>query len=302
MENSEASKDGNPSDHLIVKADEVDQTGTDIATVSDDLLMAEMAKDIASEQTQKSAAGTAPALPTRHAKVPARPDISRDSAVPPPPRQPPPPAPPQQGNDNATDSLSLVQLKKIVQEMPKAEQPAYAFEYADSQPFPEELDEWFQYNAPDRHMLLATKVSFEQYWEPFLQEQFKGENSKLSWLDASLETRKLFIDQIIAEIRKADINSRIELLEAVCYLLSGVWGSTAGKAVEDYTEEKSDQEKAQTPKSKSLQIKWIEDNVLLLQECSGIPAMFDCMKNIFDPSLFVETLPIGKLSQTDYVL
>lgn len=297
MEDSEAPKDEAPSDHLIVKADEVDQTGTDIATVSDDQLMAEMAKDIASEQ-RKSDDGASPELPPRNAKAQARPDISRDSAVPPPPRQPPPPAPPQQGNDNQTDSLSLVQLKRIVQDMPKAEQPAYAFEYADSQPFPEELDEWFQYNEPDRVMLLATKVSFEQNWKTFVRAQSNEENDEISWLDASSEMRKLFIEQMVAGFRNPDLFSRIETLEAVCYALAGVWGLTAGKAVDGYSEEKSAQEKAQTPKSKSLQIKWIEDNVSLFQECSGIPAIFDSMRRIFDPNkqlvrtCWIEPLPM----------
>lgn len=289
MENPEASKDGEPSDHLIVKADEVDQTGTDIGTVSDDLLMAEMAKDIANEQSQKPDDEAAPALPSRHPKPPSRPDLSRESAVPPPPRQPPPPAPPQQGSDNPTDSLSLVQLKKIVQEMPRAEQPAYAFEYADSQPFPEELDEWFQYNEPDRLMLLATKVSFEQNWKSFLRLQPNQANSEVSWLDASLELRKSFFEQMIAEFQNPDLFSRIESLEAICYVLAGVWGLTAGKPVDDYSEEKSAQERAQTPKFKSLQIKWIEDNVLLFQQCSGISAMFDYMKRILDPKQFVRT-------------
>ncbi|KAK2764968.1 Factor arrest protein 11 [Arachnomyces sp. PD_36] len=288
MENSEASKGEAQSGHLIVKADEVDQTGTDIATVPDDLLLARMAKGIDREDSSKDNDGAAPALPTRNTKIPARPDLSRESAVPPPPRQPPPPAPPQQGNENPTDSLSLVQLKRIVHELPKAEQPAYAFRYADSQPFPEELDEWFQYNEPDRLMLLATKVSFEQNWKSFLQLPANEPNSEISWLDASAEQRKLFFEQMINEFRNPDLFSRIESLEAICYALAGVWGSTAGKEADDYPEGISQQDMAQTPKSKSLQIKWIENNVLLLQECSGIPAMFEYVRKIFDPKQSAE--------------
>ena len=290
MDDSGASKSGGASDHLIVKADEVDQTGTDIATVSDDLLMAEMARDLGGEQSRRAGDGASSAIPARGVRAPPRPDLSRDSAVPPPPLQPPPPAPPQQTADNPTDSLSLVQLKKIVQEMPRTEQTAYAFEYADSQPFPEELDEWFQYNEPDRLMLLATKVSFEQNWASFCQIQTNEANRGVSWIEASLEMRKTFIERMVTEFRNPDLFSRIEALEAVCYTLAGVWGLTAGKAVDDYPEDEPSQDQAETPKFKSLQIKWIENNVLLLQECSGIPAMFDYMRRIFDPKQFVNLL------------
>jgi hypothetical protein len=290
MDGSGTSKDGGSSDHLIVKADEVDQTGTDIATVSDDLLMAEMAQDLEGEQSRRPDDETSSALPERGGRAPPRPDLTRESVVPPPPLQPPPPAPPQQTTENPTDSLSLIQLKKIVQEMPRAEQTAYAFEYADSQPFPEELDEWFQYNEPDRLMLLATKVSFEQNWTSFCQIQTSEADREVSWIQASLEMRKTFMERMITEFRNPDLFSRIEALEAVCYALAGVWGLTAGKAVDDYPEDEPAQEQAETPKFKSLQIKWIENNVLLVQECSGIPAMFDYMRRIFDPKQFVMIL------------
>ena len=119
-------------EHHFVKADEVDQTGTDISPVPDDQLMEEVAEGLRQEQVSQSAS---PEPNDQPGKPPRRPELRRDGSAPPPPLQPPPPAPVQQNVDRQSESLSLAQLRRLMQEMPKVEQPAYAFEYADAQPF-----------------------------------------------------------------------------------------------------------------------------------------------------------------------
>jgi hypothetical protein len=94
---------------------------------------------------------------------------------------------------------------------------------------------------------------------------------------------KLMLDGL----QVSDMFSRIEALEAICYTITGVWGNTGGKSVEDYPENPTAEEAAETPILKSLQIKWIVDNILLIQECGGIPKLFDYMRDVYDKERFV---------------
>ena len=264
----------------IVKADEVDQTGTDISTVSDQQMM-EVAEGLRSEQ-----ASTALQTPERDRileseKVAKRPQLRRESSAPPPPLQPPPPAPVQQNVEKPADSLSLAQLRRLVQEMPKIEQPAYAFEYTDSQPFPDELDEWFQYNDFDRLMLLDMKATFQRQWIEFCRQQI-SDTQEISWLDSPENLRREFVTQSLGKVRHQDISVRLEALENICYAVTGVWGLTAGRTAPDYPEYPDSRTAAETPAAKSLQLAYIEQNVLLVQQCAGIPLLVQRLGELFN--------------------
>jgi hypothetical protein len=269
-------------EHHIVKADEVDQTGTDISPVSDDQLMEEVAEGLRQEKASQAAPApeTAPSAPEKSMK---RPDLRRENLVPPPPLQPPPPAPVQEKADRGTSSLSLSELRKLVGDMPKIEQPAYAFEYADAQSFPEELEEWFQYNDFDRVMLTGTKITFDHKWPAFCQ-QHQSDTPAVSWLDASHDLRHSFISRMIEDLQHSDVSVRLEALETVCYVVTGVWGLTGGRVAPNYPSDADSESAAETPLQKSLQIQCIEDNVSLLQECSGVTALVVYMCRLFDKS------------------
>ena len=221
MDDPTGSTEASMQEHHFVKADEVDQTGTDISPVSDDQLMEEVVEGLRQEQASQStsaAANEANEAPPQVEKVARRPELRRDvAAPPPPPLQPPPPAPVQQNSERPPDSLSLAQLRQLVQEMPKIEQPAYAFEYADSQPFEEEIEEWFQYSEFDRAMLLGMRSSFEQKWTAFGGSHEIGSN--VSWTEASDAQRKSFISQVISRLRDREILVRIEALEILLSLI-----------------------------------------------------------------------------------
>jgi len=281
METPPAAADAAVPEHHIVKADEVDQIGTDISPVPDEQLMEEVAENLRQEQTS-SALPTLESSPENQPEnSPKRPELRRDGAAPPPPLQPPPPAPVQENADRPSDSLSLAQLRRLVQEMPKVEQPAYAFEYADAQPFPEEIEEWFQYNEFDRVMLMGTKATFNRQWSAFGENN--GFNSgDLSWIEASDDLRRTFMNQSLEKVRHAEASVRLEALENICYAVTGVWGLTAGRATPDYSTSSDLRTVAETPRSKSLQISWIERNVILLQQCSGIPLLVQKLSHLFD--------------------
>lgn len=268
-------------EHHFVKADEVDQTGTDISTVSDDQLMEEVAEGLRQEQLSQSADGASATGPTPDAKPARRPELRRDAAAPPPPLQPPPPAPVQESQDKPPTSLTLSELRQLLRDMPKQEQPAYAFYYADAEPFPEEIEEWFQYSEFDQMMILGMKSTWEYRWDEFCKKE-PSITSMMSWIDASYELRKLFMGQMLSALQDSNIAARIEALEVICYALTGVWGLTAGGAAEEYPTEPSPQMAAETPKFKSLQIKWMENNTALVQECAGIGILLELLPRVFD--------------------
>lgn len=273
-----------PQEQHIVKADEVDQTGTDISPVSDDQLMEEVAEELRQEQAQEQASEAIPPAQTTEPQPEQntrRPELRRDNSAPPPPLQPPPPAPVQQNADRPPDPLSIAQLRRLVQEMPNLEQQAYAFQYADAQPFPEELDEWFQYNEFDRVMLVGMKSTFDRQWTAYCRQQNSGAAGR-SWLDVSDELRVTFLSQSLDKLHYPEISVRLEALENLCYAVTGTWGLTAGRPTTDYPENPDPKFAAQSPRSKSLQIEWIEKNVLLIQQCAGIPTLVKRLSQLFD--------------------
>lgn len=283
MDDPPVAGDAAMQDHHFVKADEVDQTGTDISPVSDDQLMEEVAEGLRQEQLSQTADAASTAAPAPNRKLPSRPELRRDTAAPPPPLQPPPPAPVQQSQERPPTSLTLAELRQLLRDMPRAEQSAYAFSYADAQPFPEEVEEWFQYSEFDQLMLLGMKSSWEHRWDAFCKTDSSAP-ATLSWIDASDELRKSFMSQVLSALRGPNLSARVEALEVICYAVTGVWGITAGRAMEEYPEDPSPLMAAETPKSRSMQIKWMESNVSLVHECSGIGLLLEHLSRAFDKS------------------
>ncbi|OJJ43836.1 hypothetical protein ASPZODRAFT_169125 [Penicilliopsis zonata CBS 506.65] len=283
MEDRHISQDTEIQEQHIVKADEVDQTGTDINPVSDEQLLEEVAEGLRQEAISVPDA-TADNLISLQAEQSARrPVLRRDGSAPPPPLQPPPPAPVQQSQEQPSDSLSLVQLRRLAQDLPRVEQRAYAFEYADAQPFPDELEEWFQYSEFDRVMLMGAKFSFDNRWRAFSEQRSASSDSQEeTWLDASYEKREQFINELLHGLRHDDLFTRLEALESISYIITGIWGVTAGIAAQDYPVDPSPQMAVETPKFKSLQIKWIEENVSLIQQCDGFSVLLEYFYRVFE--------------------
>lgn len=100
--------------------------------------------------------------------LPGRPPLQRDAmqAVPPPV---PAPDPPMTNTTIAVDpepanSLSLLQLRRIVAEVHRTEPLAYDFEYADMGPHADEIDEWFGYQSWQWVRLSAAQRAFDWHW------------------------------------------------------------------------------------------------------------------------------------------
>ncbi|EGE07477.1 pheromone-dependent cell cycle arrest protein Far11 [Trichophyton equinum CBS 127.97] len=287
MEPLENSEQEGLVEEPIMRADEVDNIGVDITTsTKEPVVAADTVSDVKLPEDREAKVDEADGLGDasvlqRLSQPSTRPELRRDRVAPPPPLQPPPPAP-VQNPETQTDSVSLAQLRKIVQDLPKADLPSYAFKYDDCQPFPEEINEWFGDNEPDKLMLLGCKTTFEQTWSSFCQALPDVSESEPSWLSATDEDKEAFIEKMIGLFTSTDIFSRIEALESIAYTLTGVWVSTAGKVAGDYPSDITDHDAAETPKERSMQIQWMIKNAHTFLECQGIEALFTYLQRFFN--------------------
>lgn len=258
---------------IIVKADEVDEAGADISTISPtDTTPSEFGARIETRRAQDAQAGGSPKILANAALSPpkslARPALRRESSAPPPPQQPPPPAPSQRADvSNATDSLSLQQLRQLVTDLPKFEPAAYAYTYHDTRSFPEELEEWFQYTEEERYMLLRAKQTFEEKWEQAQATRIDSSDEALEWIDVDDAAREKFVEGALKALEDSEPVTRVASLECLSYIALGAWSHTAGLEVgsgEVGTEELGLSSSDEQYSGSWLQRKWIRKGVDLL--------------------------------------
>ena len=232
MQDPEPQGAAEESDAIIVKADEVDEAGADISTISPtNATESEFTDRIETRRAQDAKPGGSPKQLANDVSIPpSRPILRREGSAPIPPRQPPPPAPPQKQEEtsNGTDSLSLYQLKRLVTELPKIEPAAYAYDFAETRSFPEELQEWFQYSEQEQHVLLRAKHTFTQAWEQAHSERPESSDKALEWTDVEEEDREWFVQCAIRALDGDSSASRIKSLECISYIALGAWDDTAG--------------------------------------------------------------------------
>ncbi|KAI9746373.1 MAG: Factor arrest protein 11 [Claussenomyces sp. TS43310] len=205
-----------------------------------------------------------------------RPQLQRNQPQPPPQHQPPPPPAPQQIGSPA-DSLSLMQLKRIVTDFPRADPTAYAFTYSDTASYEEEVDEWFSYNKAEFLRLRRAHDTFERRWKKFEAK---------SWSQAERSAKKAFVQRGINGLHATDLPRRCKSLQILLHTVLGVWRESAGNAASlnsAATEKAKDkgEEKLRSAATKS-QIEAIKDGILLLTECGGVEPIYDVLKKALD--------------------
>ncbi len=275
---------------MIVKADEVDETGADI-TISQSTEDGNSTSFAENHSIDVPVTLSKPKheierpTPMTRIVVPARPQLRRETSAPAPPQQtPPPPAQPEREPNNATDSLSLMQLKKIVTEMPKGEATAYAFTYQDTAPLEEELEEWFTYSDEEREGLLHSRETFEKAWEKYIMRHMPTETHERSWIEVDTATRRKFVVQEVAGLEHPDVKRRGASLEVLLYVALGLWydtGNTDDTKNEDGKE--SDKEAgARRPNPEhsrsTLQLKWMRIGAEAIYDGMGVQAIFDVFR------------------------
>ncbi|KAF2428062.1 hypothetical protein EJ08DRAFT_636846 [Tothia fuscella] len=260
--------------------------------------------------------------PQERLSNPGRPPMRREASAPPPPssQAPPPPPPPDSGDGvgSATDSLSLMQLRKLVTEMPRVEPTPYAFVYKDAASLPEELEEWFAYSVEERARILKTQSSFAAEWAAHNNWVFTGdEEGALDWMRTSEEKRLEFMKRLLQGLLSEDLDRRLRNLEALVYLMLGCWRETAGIGIglnthsrdsswgsssggkdnvkstaetanTDFTppsseaESSPDAERQKAIKAayikSGLQMEWIKKNVTMLFDLKGVQPIFEAVR------------------------
>lgn len=277
------------TDAVIVKADEVDEAGADISTiVPNDSSDAEFDQRIEKRRAQDADPGGSPKTLANAIPSPPkwyRPALRRNGSAAPPPQQTPPPAPPQQREEpgNPTDSLSLGQLKKLVSDLPKFEPTAYAYEYEDTQGFPEELEEWFQYTEEDRYTLLRAKQKFEEKWGQAQAASTDTSEESPPWTSAKQADRESFVLGAIHALRSPDLRIRVKSLGCLSYIALGAWADTAGLrgGPSDPDGVGSDRKELDPRYDRyRVQLDWICDGAKLLCKNGAVPALFDQLKRV----------------------
>ncbi|KAL3422395.1 transmembrane hyphal anastomosis protein ham2 far11 [Phlyctema vagabunda] len=195
-----------------------------------------------------------------------RPMLQRNQPQPPPPHQPPPPPSPQQVG-NAQDSLSLMQLKRIVTDFPRIDPTLYAFDYGDTASYEEEVDEWFSYNDAEFKRLARARETFNRRWNKV---------AKKPWPEA--ETQQAgFLQREISGLAAADLRRRCKSLQTVLHVALGVWDESAG--LSDPGSE-SDAKKRKT-KATTSQTDAMATGIMMIAKADGIQLLFEVMQNAF---------------------
>ena len=298
MDYTEPDGPNEETDAIIVKADEVDESGADISTISPtDAPESEFTERIESRRAhdaQSSPKILANAVPSPP-RAASRPILRREGSAPPPPQQAPPPAPPprQEEQKNPTDSLSLLELKRLVTDLPKLEPTAYAYEYSETRSFPEELEEWFSYTEEERYMLLRAKQTFDEKWEQAQAEQPVSSDKALQWQDVCGEDRENFMIGAIHALQDPETSLRVKGLECLSYIALGVWGDTAGVEKDDKSSDLTPADKNWLGSSNSRpkhQLKWIVSGTRMLCELDAVQKLLDVLIKLWESEQSVSPL------------
>ncbi|KAI5791572.1 hypothetical protein FPQ18DRAFT_259634 [Pyronema domesticum] len=171
----------------------------------------------------------------------------------------------QNPNNLAQDSLSLMQLKRLVGENARNVQPEYAFEYRPSDTLPNELSEWFTYAHGDLLLLITgARQAFEHTYTrlslpPHQSEAPRGKISR--WTMSKDVKRRRYISRCCDLLEHVDQEERVRGLEGLSFVAQGVYGE-----LHDHHE----------------QMDWIKRNNKLLRNVGVAEAVFGCLRQAFD--------------------
>ncbi|KAF4313635.1 N1221-like protein [Botryosphaeria dothidea] len=227
---------------------------------------------------QQNLDGTKPQASGDGVALPTRPGLRREKSTPAPQRLPPPapPAPPFESGYQPTDSLSLLQLKKLVTDMPKVEPTPYAFEYEDAASFELEIEEWFSYSVEEQAMLLKAQSSFVEEWvaleDGTLSNLAAYEQGEMDWVKADSALRDQLVRKLIGNLPQSDKEMRLRSLEALVYIALGCWHETAGLSK---SQPSAPADKPSNYVKSEVQIDWIRNGVQMIHECDGVRPIYD---------------------------
>jgi len=228
-------------------------------------------------------------------RVPPRPGLKREGSTPAPPVQPPPQQPSttfQDELDEATDSLSLAQLKKLVTDMPKVEPAPYAFKYEDMACHEEEVSDLFGYSEDERSWLLRCQPAFGRRWQEYKNESLDGyEVGENGWCRAGEGEKSKFLQAVSQTLFNADGLVDLSTMECLIYLALGCWNETAGLDAGRVRQPAFSPETQSVNSGKSEELKWkysqlqmqcINENIRLLVKVIGAKTLLDTLISSYD--------------------
>ncbi|KAI2473874.1 N1221-domain-containing protein [Annulohypoxylon bovei var. microspora] len=231
-------------------------------------------EDVADTGVTDVGPGIANTAPIRQ-PIPIRPSIQRNQIQPNPPAQL---QPSLSTSNQPPDSLSLAQLRRIVSEFPRSEAIAYDFEYSDTGPHEEEIDEFFVYQFWQWIRLNSAQRAFEWQWE----HDIAAKQDEITWDEADDEIRTNFIQQALDGVKASDAGTRAAAIGRLTYLVLGRWADTAGSPHSDKTKVRSVAAPAQLAAMKAA--------VELIAEWNGIPVVWAALLNSYEALWVDESL------------
>ncbi|KAL7625026.1 Factor arrest protein 11 [Parahypoxylon ruwenzoriense] len=220
--------------------------------------------DVADTGVADVGPGIASTAPNRQ---PVRPPLQRNQVQP----NPPPAQSPLSASNQPPDSLSLAQLRRIVSEFPRQEAVAYDFEYSDTGPNAEEIDEWFVYQFWQWIRLNSAQRAFEWQWE----HDIAARQDEITWDEADDEIRTHFILQALEGVKASDAATRAAAIGRLTYLALGRWADTAGSPPG------GDREKLRSVAAPA-QLVAMKSGVELIAEWDGIPIIWAALRNAYE--------------------
>ena len=217
------------------------------------------------------------------ANRPQRPILRREgSAPPPPPRQPPPPAPPAQDDGQASESLTLAQLRNLVTSLPKLEPKAYAYTYDETRTFPEELEEWFQYTEEDRALWETAKVIFHHLLTRY--ETGEAGGAVPSWGKLPQPRKEGFVRELLEVLKEIDdVEARTQCAFALAHVAMGSWHES-GRMKGHVSSEEAPEFEAPNDKYQktAAQLRSIREGCELLAKLGAASVFFTIIKQVCD--------------------
>jgi len=178
----------------------------------------------------------------------------------------------------------LIQLKKLVHELPKIEPTPYAFEYKDASSLPEELEEWFSYSPQERSMLFQAKASFAQDWASYnggtSLSGAEYQSGDVDWTNATVRERSEFVEKALSFTKENDISVRIKSLQSLVYIALGCWYETGGAkpGVASTTSKSAGPELVTDFSNSHAQLSLISQNVDMIFKLKGVQPLLDVLK------------------------
>lgn len=193
---------------------------------------------------------------------PSRPVMQRDQAA-----ESPPAAAKQQVPVQPADSLSLAQLRRLVSELPRTEAVAYDFDYTDTGPHAEEIDEWFQYQLRQWMRLDAAQKDFESNWD----DEISANYDEVTWEEAAPDLRVQYVKGLLAAMQSSVSAPRAQGVARITYIVLGRWSETARSPT-------GDKSKLRSMASQS-QLAGIRSGVEAVHAAGGLPVIWEALQS-----------------------